>query len=145
MERQSPTQRHCLLQIYRIVWKLYGGCPSATYDHIIVYFRQFDQNIVPVDARSNTIFIHSLASVVGIKDMFHELIRTITKSYQVVDTQLFQYLTVKELSWASVAHFDLFYCEVFSLHLKLTFRKYPAIHTNYIIFLCTTLQYNDNI
>ena len=26
--------------------------------------------------------------------------------------------------------------------LKLTFRKYPAIHTNYIISHCTTLKYN---
>ena len=31
------------------------------------------------------------------------------------------------------------------LSLKLTFRKYPAIHTNYIISHCTTLQYNHNI
>ena len=29
--------------------------------------------------------------------------------------------------------------------LKLTFRKYPAIHTNYIISHCTTLQNNHNI
>ena len=29
--------------------------------------------------------------------------------------------------------------------LKLTVRKYPAIHTNYIISHCTTLQYNNNI
>ena len=29
--------------------------------------------------------------------------------------------------------------------LKLTFRKYPAIHTNYIISHCTTLEYNHNI
>ena len=28
--------------------------------------------------------------------------------------------------------------------LKLTFRQYPAIHTNYIISHCTTLQYNHN-
>ena len=28
--------------------------------------------------------------------------------------------------------------------LKLTFRKYPAIHTNYIISHCITLQYNHN-
>ena len=28
--------------------------------------------------------------------------------------------------------------------LKLTFGKYPAIHTNYIIFQCTTLPYNQN-
>ena len=28
---------------------------------------------------------------------------------------------------------------------KLTFRKYPSIHTNYIISHCTTLQYNHNI
>ena len=27
-------------------------------------------------------------------------------------------------------------------YLKLTFRKYPAIHTNYITFHSTTLQYN---
>ena len=30
-------------------------------------------------------------------------------------------------------------------HLKLTFRKYPAIRTNYIISHSTTLQYNHNI
>ena len=29
--------------------------------------------------------------------------------------------------------------------LKLTFRNYPAIHTNYIISHCTNLQYNHNI
>ena len=29
--------------------------------------------------------------------------------------------------------------------LKITFRKYPAIHTTYIISHCTTLQYNHNI
>ena len=29
--------------------------------------------------------------------------------------------------------------------LTLTFRQYPAIHTNYIISHCTTLQYNHNI
>ena len=29
--------------------------------------------------------------------------------------------------------------------LKLKFRKYPAIHTNYIISHSTTLQYNHNI
>ena len=29
--------------------------------------------------------------------------------------------------------------------LKLTFRNYPAIHTNYIISNCNTLQYNHNI
>ena len=29
--------------------------------------------------------------------------------------------------------------------LKLTFRKCPAIHTNYIIRHCTTLQYNHNV
>ena len=29
--------------------------------------------------------------------------------------------------------------------LKLTFRRYPAIRTNYIISHCTTLQYNHNI
>ena len=28
--------------------------------------------------------------------------------------------------------------------LKLTFMQYPAIHTNYIISHCTTLQYNHN-
>ena len=28
--------------------------------------------------------------------------------------------------------------------LKLTFRQYPAIHTNYILSHCTTLQYNHN-
>ena len=27
--------------------------------------------------------------------------------------------------------------------LKLTFWQYPAIHTNYIISQCTTLQYNN--
>ena len=31
------------------------------------------------------------------------------------------------------------------LHLKLTFRQYPAIHTNYMISYCTTLQYDNNI
>ena len=31
------------------------------------------------------------------------------------------------------------------LKLKLTFRQYPAIHTNYIISHCTTLQYDHNI
>ena len=30
------------------------------------------------------------------------------------------------------------------LSLKLTFRQYPAIHTNYIISHCTTLQYRPN-
>ena len=30
-------------------------------------------------------------------------------------------------------------------NLKLTFMQYPAIHTNYIISHCTTLQYNHNI
>ena len=29
--------------------------------------------------------------------------------------------------------------------LKLSFRPYPAIHNNYIITHCTTLQYNHNI
>ena len=29
--------------------------------------------------------------------------------------------------------------------LKLTFRQYPTMHTNYIISHCTTLQYNHNI
>ena len=29
--------------------------------------------------------------------------------------------------------------------LKLKFRKYPSIHTNYIISHCTSLQYNHNI
>ena len=29
--------------------------------------------------------------------------------------------------------------------VKLTFRQYPAIHTNYIISYCTTIQYNHNI
>ena len=28
---------------------------------------------------------------------------------------------------------------VYTIQLKLTFRKYPAIHTNYIITHCTTL------
>ena len=28
--------------------------------------------------------------------------------------------------------------------LKLTFRQYPAIHSNYILSNCTTLQYNHN-
>ena len=32
-----------------------------------------------------------------------------------------------------------------TLTLKLTFRQYPAIHTNYIISHCITLQYNHNI
>ena len=32
----------------------------------------------------------------------------------------------------------------FGFVLKLTFRKYPAIHTNYIISHCITLQYNHN-
>ena len=32
-----------------------------------------------------------------------------------------------------------------SVSLKLTFWQYPAIHTNYIISHCTTLQYNHNI
>ena len=31
------------------------------------------------------------------------------------------------------------------LYLKLTFGKYPAIHTNYIISHSTTLQYSHNI
>ena len=30
------------------------------------------------------------------------------------------------------------------VRLKLTFTQYPAIHTNYIISHCTTLQYNHN-
>ena len=34
-------------------------------------------------------------------------------------------------------------CEVITL--ELTFTQYPAIHTNYIISHCTTLQYNHNI
>ena len=33
---------------------------------------------------------------------------------------------------------------VTALILKLIFRKYPAIHTHYIISHCTTLQYNHN-
>ena len=28
--------------------------------------------------------------------------------------------------------------------LKITFMQYPAVHTNYIISHCTTLQYNHN-
>ena len=30
-------------------------------------------------------------------------------------------------------------------YLKLTFWQYPAMHTNYIISHCSTLQYNHNI
>ena len=32
-----------------------------------------------------------------------------------------------------------------NIELKLTVRKYPAIHTDYIISKCTTLQHNHNI
>ena len=35
--------------------------------------------------------------------------------------------------------------DVYCSNLKVTFRKYPAIHTNYIIPHCTTLQFNHNI
>ena len=35
--------------------------------------------------------------------------------------------------------------ELLPLSLKLTFRQYPAMHTNYIISHCTTLQYNHSI
>ena len=31
------------------------------------------------------------------------------------------------------------------LDLKLQFRKYPAMHTNHMLYHCTTLQYNQNI
>ena len=31
-----------------------------------------------------------------------------------------------------------------SVLLKVKFRQYPSIHTNYIISHCTTLQYNHN-
>ena len=35
-------------------------------------------------------------------------------------------------------------CWLYIIQLKLTFRQYPAIHTNYIISHFTTLQYNHN-
>ena len=55
-------------------------------DHIVVYFHQFGQKSnVPIDAYSNILFIHILASVVGIKDMLHELISNIDKGYHVVE------------------------------------------------------------
>ena len=54
-------------------------------DHIVVYFHQFGQKSnVPIDAYSIILFIHILASVVGIKDMLHELISNIDKGYHVV-------------------------------------------------------------
>ena len=33
---------------------------------------------------------------------------------------------------------------IVSYILKVTFMQYPAVHTNYIISHCTTLQYNHN-
>ena len=42
--------------------------------------------------------------------------------------------------WIELGHVDKTYQGV-----KLAFWQYPAIHTNYIISHCTTLQYNHNI
>ena len=54
-------------------------------------------------------------------------------------TEIHCYVTF--LNAASVIVFYLY----MSLSLKLTFRKYPAIHNIYIISHCTTLKYNHNI
>ena len=79
-------QIRCLIQGYHLVSKLDYGCLSARDEHLVVYFNIFGQTSnVPIDACSNLIFIHILASVIGIKDLFHEHIRNIHNTYHVVD------------------------------------------------------------
>ena len=63
------------------------GCLAARDEHIIVYFHHFGQDTnVTIDACCNKIFVHILVSVVGIKDLFHEVIRNIDNSYHVVES-----------------------------------------------------------
>ena len=51
-----------------IVSKLDYGCLAVRDEHLVAYFHLFCQkNNVPIDACSDIIFIHILASVIGIR------------------------------------------------------------------------------
>ena len=90
-----------------IVSKLDYGCLAARHDYRVAYFHLFCQkNNVPIDACSNIIFIHILASVIGIKDLFQELIRIIDKTCHVVESNSFN---SKRIAMVNDGIFDLIY------------------------------------
>ena len=87
--------------------KLDYGCLAASDQHLVAYFHLFCQkNNVPIDACGNIIFLHILASVIGIKDLFHELIRNIHKTNHVVESDSFN---SKRIAMVKDGVFDLIY------------------------------------
>ena len=61
---------------------------------------------MPIDACSNLIFIPIPASVIGIKDLFHEHIRNIDNTYHVVESDSFN---SKRVAMVNDGAFDLIY------------------------------------
>ena len=61
---------------------------------------------MPIDECSNLIFIHILASVIGIKDLFHEHFRNIDKTYHVVESDSFN---SRRIAMVKDGTFDLIY------------------------------------
>ena len=60
------------------------GCLAARDEHLVAYFHIFYQkNNVPIDACSNIIYSGQCNLI---KDLFHELITNIDKTYHVVDS-----------------------------------------------------------
>ena len=106
-DNQCPIQIRCLILGYRLVSKHDYGCLAARDEHIVAYFQLFGQNNnVPIDACCNLIFIHILASVIGIKDLFHEHIRNIDNTYHVVESDSFN---SKHIAMVKDGAFDLIY------------------------------------
>ena len=111
----------------------FQGCPCPLLDVINVLHPGAPSSSFP-RYHSENARLNKITPIVSacISKESHFCFDNLVFNYSIMTLFIFIYITL-------LAVFNLD-----TRHLKLTFRQYPAIHTNYIISRCTTLQYNHN-